>query len=73
MKDDIEHTSLEHFDTIMNTNVRGPFFMTMLAAPHIIRTRGNYRVYSRHFSKLAEVTAHCQIANDWVCFVVNKL
>ena len=40
MTDDIEHTSLEHFDTIMNTNVRGPFFMTMLAAPHIIRTRG---------------------------------
>ena len=40
MKDDIEHTSLEHFDTIMNTNVRGPFFITMLATPHIIRARG---------------------------------
>ena len=43
MTDDIEHTSLEHFDTIMNTNVRGPFFMTMLAAPHIIRSRGTFR------------------------------
>ncbi len=40
MQDDIEHTSLEHFDTIMNTNVRGPFYMTMLATPHLVRTRG---------------------------------
>ena len=40
MQDDIEHTSLEHFDTIMNTNVRGPFFMTMLAVPHLIRSKG---------------------------------
>ena len=40
MHDDIEHTSLEHFDTIMNTNVRGPFYLTMLAVPNLIKTKG---------------------------------
>ena len=27
----------------------------------------------RHFSKLAEFSAHCQIANDWTCFVEHRL
>ena len=27
----------------------------------------------RHFSKMAEFTAHCQIVNDWTCFVEHKL
>ena len=30
-------------------------------------------VVNRHFPKLTEFTAHCQIANDWVCFVKHKL
>ena len=30
-------------------------------------------IYIRPFSKLAELTAHCQIANDWTCFVDHKL
>ena len=32
-----------------------------------------FRHRIRHFSKLAEFTAHCQIANDWSCFVEHKL
>ena len=55
MTDDIEHTSLEHFDTIMNTNVRGPFYMTMLAAPHIIHSRGTSRDRLLNTEKLFEI------------------
>lgn len=37
----IENTSLEQYDRVMNTNVRGPYHLTMLAAPHLIETKGN--------------------------------
>ncbi|XP_071957035.1 uncharacterized short-chain type dehydrogenase/reductase y4vI-like [Antedon mediterranea] len=37
----IETTSLQDFDTIMNTNVRSVFHLTSLAVPHLIKTEGN--------------------------------
>lgn len=36
----IETTSLEQYDRVMNTNVRGPYHLTMLAVPHLIETKG---------------------------------
>ncbi|CAH0702886.1 unnamed protein product [Spodoptera exigua] len=37
----IENTSLDQYDRVMNTNVRGPYHLTMLATPHLIKTKGN--------------------------------
>lgn len=37
----IENTSLEQYDTIMNTNVRSIYHLTMLAVPHLVKTQGN--------------------------------
>lgn len=37
----IETTSLASYDKIMTTNVRGPYYLTMLAVPHLIKTKGN--------------------------------
>jgi NAD(P)-dependent dehydrogenase (short-subunit alcohol dehydrogenase family) len=37
----IENTSLEQYDRMFNTNVRSVYFMTMLAVPHLIKTKGN--------------------------------
>lgn len=36
----IENTSLEQYDRIMNTNVRSLYHLTMLATPHLIKTKG---------------------------------
>ncbi|XP_077995518.1 3-oxoacyl-[acyl-carrier-protein] reductase FabG-like [Glandiceps talaboti] len=36
----IEATSLEEYDTIMNINVRSVFHITMLAVPHLIKSKG---------------------------------
>lgn len=37
----IENTSLDQYDRVMNTNVRGPYHLTMLATPHLVKTKGN--------------------------------
>ncbi|XP_013200709.2 meso-2,3-butanediol dehydrogenase-like [Amyelois transitella] len=37
----IETTTLAQFDRIMNINVRAPYYLTMLAAPHLISSKGN--------------------------------
>lgn len=37
----IENTSLEQYDRVMNTNVRSIYHLTMLAVPHLIKTKGN--------------------------------
>jgi len=37
----IETTTLEQYDTVMNTNVRAIFHLTHLAVPHLIKTKGN--------------------------------
>lgn len=37
----IENTSLEQFDRLMNTNIRSIYHLTMLAVPHLIKTKGN--------------------------------
>lgn len=37
----IENTSLEQYDRVMNTNVRSIYQLTMLAVPHLIKTKGN--------------------------------
>lgn len=36
----IENTSLEQYDTVMNTNMRSIYYLTMLAVPHLIKTEG---------------------------------
>lgn len=37
----IESTSLEQYDRVMGTNVRSPYHLTMLAAPHLVKSKGN--------------------------------
>ncbi|KAK3871075.1 hypothetical protein Pcinc_023721 [Petrolisthes cinctipes] len=38
---DIENTSMEQYDRLMNTNIRSMYQLTMLATPHLINTKGN--------------------------------
>lgn len=37
----IENTSLAQYDRLMNTNVRSIYYLTMLATPHLIKSKGN--------------------------------
>lgn len=37
----IETTNMEQYDRVMNTNIRSMYHLTMLAVPHIIKTKGN--------------------------------
>ncbi|XP_065095368.1 3-oxoacyl-[acyl-carrier-protein] reductase FabG-like [Ochlerotatus camptorhynchus] len=37
----IETTTLEQYDDIMQTNVRAVYHLTMLAVPHLIKSKGN--------------------------------
>ena len=37
----IENTSLEQYDRLFNINVRSVYNLTMLAVPHIVKTKGN--------------------------------
>ncbi|XP_022114012.2 uncharacterized oxidoreductase TM_0325-like [Pieris rapae] len=37
----IKSATLETYDIVMNTNVRGTFYLTSLAVPHLIKTKGN--------------------------------
>lgn len=37
----IETTSLEQYDRVMNVNVRGPYYLTMLAVPHLLQSKGS--------------------------------
>lgn len=37
----IENTSLEQYDRLMNINVRSIYHLTMLAVPHLVKTKGN--------------------------------
>lgn len=37
----IETTSLDQYDRVMNANVRSVYHLTMLAVPHLIKTKGN--------------------------------
>lgn len=37
----IETTNLEQYDRLMNTNVRSIYHLTMLAVPHLIKTKGS--------------------------------
>ncbi|KAL6267007.1 hypothetical protein P5V15_000087 [Pogonomyrmex californicus] len=37
----IENTSLEQYDNIFNVNVRSVYQLTILAVPHLIKTKGN--------------------------------
>ncbi|KAF5301026.1 hypothetical protein FQR65_LT09009 [Abscondita terminalis] len=37
----IETTSLEQYDRLMNTNVRSVYYLTMLAVPYLIASKGN--------------------------------
>jgi NAD(P)-dependent dehydrogenase (short-subunit alcohol dehydrogenase family) len=37
----IENTSLDSWDSMMNVNLRSVFYLMQLAAPHLIKTKGN--------------------------------
>lgn len=37
----IETTSLDQYDRVMNANVRSLYHLTMLAVPHLVKTKGN--------------------------------
>lgn len=37
----IENTTLGQYDRLMNTNVRSIYYLTMLAVPHLLKTKGN--------------------------------
>ncbi|XP_040297715.1 3-oxoacyl-[acyl-carrier-protein] reductase FabG-like [Bufo bufo] len=37
----IENTALEDYDRVMNVNVRSMLYLTQLAVPHLIKTKGN--------------------------------
>ncbi|KAG8302751.1 3-oxoacyl-[acyl-carrier-protein] reductase FabG-like [Homalodisca vitripennis] len=37
----IENTSLDQYDRVFNTNVKSIYHLTMLAVPHLIKTKGN--------------------------------
>ncbi len=37
----IENTSLEQYDRVMNINVRAIYHLTMLATPHLVKSKGN--------------------------------
>ncbi|CAI9618006.1 unnamed protein product [Staurois parvus] len=37
----VENTTLEDYDRVMNTNVRSLFYLSQLAVPHLIKTKGN--------------------------------
>lgn len=40
-KGTIETTTLEQYDTVMKTNVRAMYHLTMLATPHLVAAKGN--------------------------------
>lgn len=37
----IETTNLEQYERVMNTNIKSVYHLTMLAAPHLIKSKGN--------------------------------
>ncbi|XP_055906348.1 uncharacterized oxidoreductase TM_0325-like [Eupeodes corollae] len=37
----IENTNMEQYDRVMNTNIRSIYHLTMLAVPHLVKTKGN--------------------------------
>ncbi|KAM9305238.1 3-oxoacyl-[acyl-carrier-protein] reductase FabG-like [Gastrophryne carolinensis] len=37
----VESTTLQDYDRVMNVNVRSIFYLTQLAVPHLIKTKGN--------------------------------
>ena len=37
----IENTTLAQYDRLMNSNVRSIYYLTMLAVPHLVKTKGN--------------------------------
>ncbi|CAG9133158.1 hypothetical protein JYU34_015902 [Plutella xylostella] len=37
----IENTSLAQYDRVMSTNVRAPYYLTMLATPHLVSSQGS--------------------------------
>jgi len=39
--DTIQNTSLEQYDSVMNTNIRSVLHLSMLCVPHLIEARGN--------------------------------
>lgn len=57
----IESTSLDQYDRVMNANVRSIYHLTMLAVPHLIKTKGNIVNVSsvNGVRSFANVLAYC--------------
>ncbi|XP_077350340.1 3-oxoacyl-[acyl-carrier-protein] reductase FabG-like [Lithobates pipiens] len=47
----LENSTLEDYDRVMNTNVRSLFYLSHLAVPHLIKTKGNIVNVSSIFSQ----------------------
>ena len=41
----LENCNLDHFDEIMNTNVKGVVMTTKCAVPHLLQSKGQQNVY----------------------------
>lgn len=57
----IESTSLDQYDRVMNANVRSIYHLTMLAVPHLIKSKGNIVNVSsvNGVRSFANVLAYC--------------
>lgn len=57
----IENTSLAQYDRIMNVNIRSVYQLTMLAVPHLIKSKGNIVNISsvNGLRSFANVLAYC--------------
>ncbi|GJQ82045.1 hypothetical protein Trydic_g6921 [Trypoxylus dichotomus] len=63
----IENTSLEQYDRVFNTNVRSVYHLTMLAVPHLEKTKGNIINVSSVTECVALDLAPKQIRVNSVC------
>ncbi|XP_073491130.1 3-oxoacyl-[acyl-carrier-protein] reductase FabG-like [Aquarana catesbeiana] len=57
----IENTTLEDYDRVMNTNVRSLFYLSQLAVPHLIKTKGNIVNVSSFLGRgsIPNIIAYC--------------
>ncbi|KAF2395580.1 NAD(P)-binding protein [Trichodelitschia bisporula] len=62
---DLEHTSEEMFDSVFNLNVKGPFFLTQAAAPHM--PSGSHIILIS-----TSLTVSGNITPDYLSYVTSK-
>ncbi|KAH9636021.1 hypothetical protein HF086_005873 [Spodoptera exigua] len=57
--------ALEVFDQVMSTNLRGPVYLTHLAAPHLVKTKGN-------IVNVSSVASSVVLAKDFFSYCASK-